>query len=978
MPDENAVNIPITSSFDNSGTDAAAKSLQNLQAAEQAASKPVEAPVSAPGAEQVQAKLHALTGDADEFIATLKAGASLELGVKLAEGILELGAAFKEAVAEGVEYNKEIETSTLGIAAALRSIQPEKYLDFNAAREQASANLDLIREEANTLGLDFRSLEGAYSASLSSLIHGGVTDVGQQLELVSTLIAAAASKGVSGTRQLVDVIDILNGRADKIVLARELGLESEALKAAAANGTLYAEIIGKIGGYQEGLQAQSDTLGAIEQRTRNLVQQLEGGATVPVFDAIKDGLRELDEELAKPDVLNALRGIGYEVGEVVRTGTGLLNFAVQNAGALSVLAQGTAAYGAALIAVRIVDFVAALGTKAIALAADTAATIAATTAKAADTEATIADTGATAANTAAKLENAAASTAAAESGAAKSFSAGAGLAGSIGLSVAVGLFLKQQIDDVTASTIAATLASGKLGETFASQTKELQTQVQLADTAAKVAAVRTKIEDDLSAATARRANASEGERTLIDQQVMLLDRMLDTLDQTAGRVVKIKTTEEGRTKDLKEQQSLLDDQLATIDKVDKALVAQAKKDLKDLSPEELQSRITAQKLNAKALLDQGGVKVPVGFDLDNLDPSTITRLRDQLIAPLEAAAGATAKEKQAAQDSQEAYQALRAKISEVALDVANLGNAYESSSKKANAAASQAAKEQEKNDKALIKSRRDFIDALGQENAERGVLKTAQDALHTAQTATDKDSEAGQKRIKEAVKAVTKAQKDLQQAEKDRQDAAKKAFPDEVKRIQELIRLLQQMNPTGTPEQADLRAGMQNELKGLQNKVQSKTVTAPLSEEAKARILGLGDPTTGVGNVDAVPPEYADKPPGYANPGPVDPDAPYSTPPVDRDAAGDIVTSTSNTDAATGKLNDAAGKLADSTGKLPASVDSLKTGLDNYHAANLKGNADILAVVNKNTTGLEGQQSTIQRLSQRMDTLQLQIENFYS
>lgn len=92
--------------------------------------------------QEAAGKLGKVQEQVQGFIGTLKEGAlggfSAGLGIGAAEKTIEVIEAgferFKELAAEGVRLNAELETRTLGLAATLRSVEPEKYLSFEAAK----------------------------------------------------------------------------------------------------------------------------------------------------------------------------------------------------------------------------------------------------------------------------------------------------------------------------------------------------------------------------------------------------------------------------------------------------------------------------------------------------------------------------------------------------------------------------------------------------------------------------------------------------------------------------------------------------------------------------------------------------------------------------------------------------------------------------------------------------------------------------
>ena len=313
-----------------SGAGAAASALELVNAQLSAAG------ANTSGIGSVRAALSDATATGHDFFESLKAGFALDVAGRLSGQIVGIGEAFKAALNEGVHYNAQMQTGTLGLAAALRSVEPGKYLNFQQAQNAAGIAMDLIRQRANAAGLDVHAVMEAQSADLKALVDGGITDTGQQLDVVTGLIGAAATKGITGVQALRDSIDILNGRAGNIVLAKELGLESDALKEAAANGTLYALIMSKLVGYREAMASQAASYQGVMQTLRNETEALEGEAAKPIFEVMQRGVAALNKDLqSNGGLAGELRDVGRAAGEVVSAGVGVTRWAAQNAGAIA-------------------------------------------------------------------------------------------------------------------------------------------------------------------------------------------------------------------------------------------------------------------------------------------------------------------------------------------------------------------------------------------------------------------------------------------------------------------------------------------------------------------------------------------------------------------------------------------------------------------------------------------------------------------
>ncbi len=913
MADQDGVNIPISSSFDAGGTDAAGQSyadlgarLRELQAEEAKAAAPVAPPVSVPGAPAAEQALRRVgdAGDeagkrtkeslseADQFVHTLTEHASslggafkAGLGIGAAEGVLSALEGVREKLAEclteGIEVNKEFETLGIGLASSLRQADPAQFSDFNKALEASGTLIDSIKQKALSLNLDAAELGHNVQVNMLSLVEGGITDLNAQVETTGLLMQAAAAKGITGFQAVRDVIDILNGRAQRVILSRELGITNEDIAQAKKAGDLAGYLADKLSAYREAAAATRDTLAGLQQQESTLGKNLEGQLSAGLFADAKANAQGMVQALNSPEVHEAAQVFSQILGDL---------------GSIE---------GASGDVLRLVSLIA------IAAAA-------------------IAD----------------------------------------------------PLAVVTSHINAATAESDNLGRSIASGTRALQDQLQSADTLEKKAASRAAIEDALAGtqakADAQRRAGNGDNAALLDQQATLLEHMLGTFDQTAGKVVSIGTHEESRKATMEAQQKLLEGQLATVEKIGKTLADRAKKDdLDNATPQDLQARINAQLLNARDLIKQGGLELP--YDL-TLDPESILKFRDQLHA-----ASSTA-------EAQAAFEALKVKISETALSISDLEKAHDKAGAAADKEAATAAKDADK----MIADRRKFIDALGDEETERGELAKRQQELRDAQGATDAASEAGQKRIKDAVEQVTKAQQDLQKAEADRQAAQAKAFPDELARLKQIADQLRGM-VTGEADAA--KEALITERNLLQNTVNGKSNgPAPLSNDAVKRITGdvdaSGKPTPG-----PISPDLATPPPGTADPGPPDDN---QSPPSDRDASGtragdpgydagtdpdagadsSLADTASSTDDAAGSLADAANQsstaaatLSTQAGQVQEAIGNVSEAHDQYHQAVFDGLNGLAANVSSIISSIQSLNQTIASQGQDLAQVQLQVDN---
>lgn len=496
---------------------------------------------TAAGAREGEGALHRAAAAAADFVAALKTGVSIDLGHRLVEGLLEVPALLREGITAGVEFDRQMESLGIGLASSLRQSLPEDFGNFNAGLRGAGDLLDFVRQKALDLNLSTIDLGHNLQINMLALAEGGIKDLNAQVETTGLLMQAAASKGVTGFQAVRDIVDILQGRAERVILSKELGITNEDIKQAREAGQLAEYLAGKLGAYREAATAAGQSFDGLKQRLDNLLQSVEGQVAAPVFDALKEGLRELDALLERPEVVDGLRSIGFEVSHLVGLGSGLLNFCVSNAGALTLLAEGTAAWGAAVAAVKIKDLVVGLGAKVLGLEASTVATARETAVVAEASAATAADTRAKQANAAASREQAGAA-AGQRAGQTPSAAAGAaaGLATTLNVGLAAGVALAAVIEVLTAKIEAATAKSAAVGKAFDDGRQSLLAQIRAADTAQKQAEARLNTERQIVTLAERLATLRPGEeRDRTGQQLALAQAELASFDRLAGSAAKV-------------------------------------------------------------------------------------------------------------------------------------------------------------------------------------------------------------------------------------------------------------------------------------------------------------------------------------------------------------------------------------------------------------------------------------------------------
>lgn len=305
--------------------DAAAPSVKKLANSEEEvggaaekAKSPVEGLIDAIG--QLVQKFSGGKSSVKEFFEAIETGTGIAIGEKLIEGLGEIGHKLIEVAESGVEFDREMGSLSRSLAASLRQADPAKYLNWDEAKQAGSAALDTLKAKANALGLDIKALGESLSVNLLALTEGGIKEVNQQIEITSLLMQAAAAKGVTGMQAMRDIMDMMQGRAERVILSKELGISNEDIANAKEAGTLFEYLADKLGAYREAADDAAHSLGGLEQTQTNLFNELAGEAAQPIVDLFKEIVSKTNDWLTlNPQIAEEFRLIASSVTNAAAT-----------------------------------------------------------------------------------------------------------------------------------------------------------------------------------------------------------------------------------------------------------------------------------------------------------------------------------------------------------------------------------------------------------------------------------------------------------------------------------------------------------------------------------------------------------------------------------------------------------------------------------------------------------------------------------
>ena len=243
---------------------------------------------------------------------------------RLTNQLEQIPDAFGEGIRRGIEFNAELQTAQINIATILRQTESGKFVDFESARAEAGNIVELLKDKANELGLEYSGIFEAFQENQGILAAGGVKAVDQQVDLMLNLDRAMQAVGVSAQNAKRDVVDLLTGQAARTQGGRRLaavfGISPEELdqqiQAALQQGKLADYFTDKLSVMREAIRASSATFQAEVNRMRNSFLSLASEAAKPIMEPLVHDI----ENFAQSARTDEIRGLARSLGEIVRIG----------------------------------------------------------------------------------------------------------------------------------------------------------------------------------------------------------------------------------------------------------------------------------------------------------------------------------------------------------------------------------------------------------------------------------------------------------------------------------------------------------------------------------------------------------------------------------------------------------------------------------------------------------------------------------
>jgi len=242
--------------------------------------------------EQLNGRFRALTS----ALINLKTAVAAALG----------GFTFSEIVKGGIEFNSQLQTAKLGLAALITSAYELRDAQgqvlsgmeaFKAAQAEAEELYRKILYRAMQTASTSQELLQTFQAILPFAAQMGIS-LEQVLNLSEALVNAAKAIGLGYGQAAQEGRDLLMGYVDQNdQLLRALGLNRELLQTWKEQGTLYENAMRKLHAFVQASEEFGDTWEGVTSSISDLISMLEGSVFKDTFHVMNKALKEARDQL---------------------------------------------------------------------------------------------------------------------------------------------------------------------------------------------------------------------------------------------------------------------------------------------------------------------------------------------------------------------------------------------------------------------------------------------------------------------------------------------------------------------------------------------------------------------------------------------------------------------------------------------------------------------------------------------------------
>lgn len=238
-------------------------------------------------------------------------------------GIHAVTNGLKGAVERGIQFNRTIEDSRLGIAAILKQFNPGAFKNFSDALAASGNALDQLKRKAVESPASFAQLVQGFQGITGAATSAGVA-LNDQVELVVLMSQALAGLGIRSEQLLQESRALITGNINEDAMAaRILGITRADIEQARQQGRVYDFLRERLSAFSEAGKIGTQNLSVALSNLGDVAEQKLGAITLPIFEAIKRGVLGLTQAINEANLTAAFGGIAERLAQMA---AGVLNF----------------------------------------------------------------------------------------------------------------------------------------------------------------------------------------------------------------------------------------------------------------------------------------------------------------------------------------------------------------------------------------------------------------------------------------------------------------------------------------------------------------------------------------------------------------------------------------------------------------------------------------------------------------------------
>ena len=218
-------------------------------------------------------------------------------------GFQGLTEAINGTVGAMLEYYKTMQQGSIATAGTLMSVTQlhGKDLNWNQAMTFSKDIMNKLANQAVATGVSTPELTSSFRAALPAAMQGGMT-IDQLLKLLAPLTSAGKLIGLNDTTLMRDINDLFSGQnVGRTKLGQVLGIEGADIQKAKGEGKLYEFLQSRLQGEVEAVTHYLNTWEGRMNHLKESIMRVGGEGMAGAFDAIKDDVQEIAEQLVIVD-----------------------------------------------------------------------------------------------------------------------------------------------------------------------------------------------------------------------------------------------------------------------------------------------------------------------------------------------------------------------------------------------------------------------------------------------------------------------------------------------------------------------------------------------------------------------------------------------------------------------------------------------------------------------------------------------------